>query len=263
MITCTNCQKRLPAGDPFCAYCGTRQPFRFPWFGRPGLASVPRPAFAAGWRTPPRYLVTALLGAALGAAGGAALGMALGNPWLGGSLGALGVGAAAAVAEQVAGPIPDQAGAQRFGLVLGATAGVLALPLGLLVLAVIAVSNMGLDGLAFVRQLMQARLSFGLLGALIGGAIGLLGGGGLGFYLGGGGYALGRRGALLGAALAWTVAAGAAGLFAGDYAGQVILVERLPAAQVGVGVVVIGGALLLAALRPALGRLRWWWVRRP
>ncbi len=263
MNTCANCQKHLPPGDRFCAYCGTRQPWRLlPWFGRSGVPAAP-PAFVAGWRTPPRQWVTAGLGAALGAAAGAVLGVALGQLWLGVALGALGVGAAAALADLTAGAIPDQAGAQRFGLVLGATAGLLALPLGLLVLAVVVVAEQGLAGLTFVRGLMQVEFSYGVLGTAIGSVVGGLGGGGLGAYFGRTGYDLGRRGALLGAALAWTVAAGAAGLIAGDYAGQIIGVDRLPAARVGLVVHIALGALLLAALRPALGRLRWWWLRRP
>ena len=59
------------------------------------------------------------------------------------------------------------------------------------------------------------------------------------------------------------MAAGLAGLIAGDYAAQIIGVERLPAARLGLGVELVAGALLLAALRPALARLKWWWARRP
>lgn len=263
MITCANCHKHSPAGDRFCVYCGTRQPWRLPWFASRGQPGVPRPEFAAGWRSLPRQWVTAALGGALGAAAGAAVGALLGQLWLGLIMGALGVAAGAAVADLTAGPIPDQAAAQRFGLVLGATAGLLALPLGLLVLAVIVVADQGLAGLTFVRGLMQVKFSYGVLGTLIGSTVGVIGGGGLGYYLGRTGYDLGRRGALLGAALAWTVAAGAAGLIAGDYAGQIIGVARLPAARLGLVVHIAVGALLLAGLRPALGRLRWWWVRRP
>ncbi len=263
MITCANCHKHLPAGDHFCAYCGTRQPWRLPWFAGRGLPVGQRPAFAAGWRTPPRQWVTAALGGALGATAGAAVGALLGELWLGLTMGALGVGAAAAVADLTAGAIPDQAAAQRFGLVMGATAGLLALPLGLLVLALVLGVNQGWEGLVFLRGLMQVKFSYGVLGTLIGTVVATIGGGGLGYYLGRAGYDLGRGGALLGAALAWTVAAGAAGLIAGDYAGQIIGVERLGAARLGVMVQIGVGALLLAALRPALGRLRWWWGRRP
>ena len=136
MISCTNCHKNLPAGDRFCAYCGTRQPWQLPLFGR-RLPTVPRPGGALGRWTPPRQWVTAGLGGLLGAAAGAGLGLALGQVWLGGVMGALGVGAAEAVADLTAGAIPDQAAAQRFGLVFGACAGLLALPLGLVVLALV------------------------------------------------------------------------------------------------------------------------------
>lgn len=266
MITCANCHKNLPAGDRFCAYCGTRQPFRLPWLGRaPAWASGTRPS-AASWRLGrpiPRHLVMAALGGGLGVLGGAGLGVLLGSGPLGAMLGGLGVGAAAAVAELTAGPIPDVNGAQRFGLVVGVLGGLLALPGGLLVVAAVMVANQGLDGLVFLRGLMQVNFTYGVLGTLVGAAVGTVAGGLLGYYLGLGGYRLGRRGALLGAALAWTLAAGVAGAIAGDYAAQIIGVERWPAARLGVVIQIVAGGVLLYALRPALARLRWWWARKP
>jgi hypothetical protein len=263
MVTCENCHKHLPAADRFCVYCGTRQPFRLPWLGR---RRVPTGPPVPVWRRAlhlSRYVLTAGLGGALGLVLGAVLGVALGSILVGGLMGGLGVAAAGFVAEQVAGPIPDRAAAQRFGLVLGVTSGLLALPLGLLVLAAVLVANQGMDGLVFLRGLMQVKFTYGLLGTVVGTAVGTLAGAVLGYYLGRTGYRLGRRGALLGAAVAWSVAAGLAGSFAGDYAGQIIGVDRMPAARLGVVVQILVGALLLALVRPALGRLRWWWVRRP
>ncbi len=268
MISCTSCHKTIPPGDRFCAYCGTRQPFRLPWLGR-----APAWATSAAGATPalpgrpggpiPRHLLSAGLGAGLGAMVGAAAGVVLGSLPLGAILGALGVGAAAAVAELTAGPIPDEKAAQRFGLVLGVLSGLLALPGGLLVLAAVVVADQGLDGLVFVRGLMQVKLTYGVLGTLLGTAVALFVGGLLGYFLGQTGYNFGRRGALLGAALAWTVAAGLAGLIAGNYAGQIIGVEQLAAARLGFVVQILVGALLLYLVRPAWGRLRWWWVRKP
>ncbi|MCC7359686.1 MAG: zinc ribbon domain-containing protein [Anaerolineales bacterium] len=260
MVSCATCHKVLPPADRFCAYCGTRQPFRWPWAARRGLPA------GLGWvrgQPLPRTWITGGLGAALGAGLGAAVGLALGSLWLMGVFGALGLGAAAALADLTAGAIPDRATAQRFGLAWGLTAGLLALPLGVLVLAVVVMADQGLAGLAFVRGLMQVKFSYGVLGTLIATAVGLAVGAAGGYYAGQGGYALGRRGALLGAALAWVVAAGLAGLIAGDYAAQIIGLDRLPAARLGLGVEIVVGALLLAGLRPALARLKWWWGRRP
>ena len=260
MVTCANCHKLLPGGDRYCAYCGTKQPIYIPYIGRMrwrgGPGGAPNRPLARQW-------ITGGLAAALGAGAGAAAGLALGQVWVCGVLGALGAGGVAAVADLTAGAIPDRGTAQRFGLALGLTAGLLALPLGVLVLTVVVVASQGLDGLAFVRGLMQVKFSYGVLGTLIGTAVALVAGAAGGYYAGQGGYTFGRRGALLGAALAWAVAAGLAGLIAGDYAAQIIGVERLPAARLGLGVELVAGALLLAALRPALARLKWWWARRP
>lgn len=269
MIDCPSCRKHLPAGVRFCAYCGAAVPFHWPWAGRHMARSAPkalaptRPRLAPLWQVRrPQWLLGAA-GALLGAVAGGLLGLALGQAAFGSLAGALGVGASALLGETVAGPIPDRRGAERFGLALGGLGGLLALPVGLLVVLAVTGWTGGWDGFRTLWALLRADPNLGLLG-LAAGALAGTGTGALsGYYLGGAGYRLGRRGAIVGAALAWTLAAILAGLITGDYASKALGAARVDAALLGGFIQVAGGALLLAALRRAVGRWRNLWMRRP
>jgi hypothetical protein len=202
-------------------------------------------------------------GGLIGAGAGGFLGLVAGEPSFGAVLGALGVGTSALLGEGFAGPIPDRRSAGRFGVVLGALGGLLALPAGLLVMLVVTAWAGGWEGLGTFWALLRANLNLALtwpaLGALAGTGLGALSG----YYLGRAGYTLGRRGAIAGAAVAWTLGAVLAGVLIGDFAGQTMGAPRLDAALLGSVVQFAGGALLLAGLRRFFGRWRNWWVRRP
>ena len=94
-MQCHACQKQLPLGDRFCAYCGAAQ-------GRRLLPGLSLPALRIRW------LPIAATGAVLGGAGGALLGSLVGGTWFGLATGAVGIGASAALGEVVAGAIPDR-----------------------------------------------------------------------------------------------------------------------------------------------------------
>lgn len=270
MQSCPACQKHLPSRDRFCAYCGAKLPRALPLVGwGPGQARVNPPVSQAtrgGWLLRNRLGAMAAVGGLLGAGVGGVLGQAFGNGVLGALVGGVGVGVAAAVGEGAAGPLPDERGAERFGAVLGGLGGLLALPVGVLVVASVVALAGGWAALATfageVRQNFNAGLVAPLAGALVGTVTGAL----AGYYLGLSGYRLGRRGAIAGAALAWTLAAVLAGLVAADQAAQSPVaagVARGQAAALGIVVQVGGGAALLAAGRRWLGRLRGWWAGRP
>src|SRR6185436_19999055 len=98
------------------------------------------------------------------------------------------------------------------------------------------------------------RLSGGfflsLPSALGGTLIGVIVGIGLGRLLGRAGYALvRRRGAILGAAVAWTAALALGGLFTGDLMGRLMEAPRLQSALIGIGVQIVLGALALIPIR--------------
>ncbi|MCC6192185.1 MAG: hypothetical protein IT318_24405 [Anaerolineales bacterium] len=210
----------------------------------------------------PQWLLGAA-GALLGAGAGLLLGLALGQAAFGSLVGALGAGASALLGETVAGPIPDRRGAERFGLAMGGLGGLLALPVGLLVVLVVTGWIGGWEGFRTLWALLRADPNLGVLGLAAGALAGTVAGALSGYYLGGAGYRLGRRGAIAGAALAWTLAAILAGFITGDYASKTLGVARVDAALLGGFVQVAGGTLLLAALRRAVGRWRNLWVRRP
>lgn len=272
MVDCPACRKHLPSGVRFCAYCGTAVPFHLPWpVRRParpvpvasGPAPRPLPAPARPWGLRQSQWLMGAAGGLLGAGVGGLLGVILGEGWVGAVIGGLGVGAGALLGEGLAGPIPDRRSAERFGILLGGLGGVLALQVGVLVVLLVTAWTGGWEGLRTLWALLRANFNLAFMGP----AVGALAGTGLGalsgYYLGRGGYNLGRRGAIAGAALAWMLAAALAGFITGDYIGQTLGAARVEAALVGIVVQVGGGALLLAAVRRGLGRWRNWWVRRP
>jgi hypothetical protein len=276
MQTCPTCKKVIPARDRYCVYCGSQLPRALPLLGwGPGQARVagaPQPSLAEAIRAPRTWLgrnrlgTMAVIGGLLGAGVGGVLGQAFGNVWLGGLAGAAGAGAATAVGEGVAGPLPDRRSAERFGLVIGALGGLLALPVGVIVTLGVLMLSMGWAGLsAYFTQLttdLTAALTPTIAGTIVGTVTGAL----AGYYLALTGYRLGRRGAIAGAALAWTLAAVLAGLVTADQAAQselVVDMARSQAAALGILLQVGGGAALLALMRGWLGRLRRWWVGRP
>ena len=271
MHTCPNCKKTLPIRDGFCVYCGTALPRALPWQGwlpARAQAGASRPAAAvggpAGWLARNRFRTMAVVGGLLGAGVGGILGQAFGNGWLGALVGGVGVGVAAAVGEGAAGPLPDRRSAERFGAVLGGLGGLLGLGVGVLVAAGVMGLATGWDGVVAYAALLGDDLSQALLGPIVGALVGTVTGALAGYYLSVSGYRLGRRGAIAGAALAWTLAAVLAGLVTADQVAQseaAAGVARGPAAALGIALQVGGGAALLAAGRRWLGRLRGWWLR--
>jgi hypothetical protein len=207
-----------------------------------------------------------VVGGALGLGVGGVLGQAFGNGILGALVGALGAGVAAAVGEGAAGPLPDRRSAERFGALLGALGGALGLLVGVIVAGAVLGLAGGWAGVGAYFAQLVGDLSQALLGPLSGALVGSVTGALAGYYLGVTGYRLGRRGAIVGASLAWTLAAVLAGLVTADLVAQTEAaagVGRGQAAALGILLQVGGGAALLAAGRRWLERLRGWWVRRP
>jgi len=250
---CPACHKTLPSNVRFCAYCGTDLCWRL----LPGL-SLPRV------RLPPRWQVTGGLAAVLGALGGAFIGLPVGSLLAGAFVGALALGAGAMFGEVATAAIPDQRAAERFGQALGALGGVLVVPGGLLTGLVITVWSGAPNTLQALIALLVAGLYLGLICAAGGALIGAAGGVILGGYTGRLGYALlRRRGAILGAALAWTVATVLGGLFAGDFAGRISGGAGSANATLGVILQALVGAALLPLARRVQRRWQGWLTGRP
>jgi hypothetical protein len=170
------------------------------------------------------------------------------------------------VGEGAAGPLPDRRSAERFGAVLGGLGGLLGLGVGIVVAAGVMALAAGWDGVVAYAALLGGDVLQALLGPIVGALVGTVTGALAGYYLGVSGYRLGRRGAIVGAALAWTLAAVLAGLVTADQVAQgemAVGAARGPAAALGIALQVGGGAAVLAAGRRWLGRLRGWWVGRP
>jgi hypothetical protein len=252
-MQCAACQKQIPSDDRFCAYCGAPQGRRL----LPGL-NFRLPGL------PVRWLPIALAGGLLGGAGGALLGGLVGGTWFGLLTGAVGIGASAALGEVVAGAIPDRRAAERFGEALGALGGCLVLLGGMLAAMLITAGFGAPQSLGALLLLLTGGFYLSLPGAIGGALIGILVGFGLGRLTGRAGYALfRRRGAILGAALAWTVSSALGALFAGDYIGRQAGAPRLQSAAIAVALQILLGALALIPLRSLHRRWRNWRSRRP
>jgi hypothetical protein len=250
-MQCPVCRKTLPTHDRFCAYCGVELGWRL----LPGV-SVPRLSLPARWK------VTGALAAVLGALAGAIIAVPFGSLWAGVFVGALGLGASAMLAEVVTAAIPDRRSAERFGQAMGVLGGGLVLPGGMLTGVIISLWGGGPRNLGALGALLVAGLYLGLICGVGGAVIGAAGGvivGGLAGRLGQ--AMLRRRGAILGAAAAWTVATVLGGLFAGDFAGRIAGARS--SATAGVIVQVLVGALLLLVVRRVQRRWQAWWTGRP
>lgn len=256
-MLCPTCHKNLPSDTRFCAYCGADLGWRL----LPGL-SLPRVALPARWH------LTGGLAAVLGGVGGAAIALPFASVWPGAVVGALGLGASAMFGEVASAAIPDRRAAERFGQALGALGGVLGLPGGFLTGLIITVWSGGPRNFGSFNALLIAGVYLGLIcgagGALIGAAGGMLVGG----FSGRAGQALlRRRGAILGAAAAWTTATVLGGLFAGDFAGRILgvagLAPGLSNATFGMLLQVLMGAALLPVARRVQRRWQAWFTGRP
>ena len=251
-MQCPVCRKTVPPNDRFCAYCGNDLGWRL----LPGV-SLPR------LRLPARWQVTGALAAVLGAVAGAIIALPFNSVWAGAFVGAVGLGASAMLAELITAAIPDRQAAERFGQAMGALGGGLVLPGGLLTGLIVTLWSGGqpsLDTLAVLGAGLRLGLICAVGGALIGGAGGVI----AGHFAGRVGYSLlRRRGALLGAASAWTVAGVLGGIFAGNYAASAAGAPAAASILLGVILQVLVGALLL----PVVGRIqrRWqgWRSGRP
>jgi zinc ribbon protein len=252
-MQCPACQKQIPTDDRFCAYCGAPQGRRL----LPGL-TLRLPSI------PVRWLPIAIAGAVLGGMGGALLGSVVGGPWFGLVSGAVGIGASAALGEVVAGAVPDRRSAERFGQALGALGGALVFPGAILAALLITAWYGAPHTLTEFVVLLSGGFYLSLPSAIGGALIGILVGFGLGRLSGRAGYTLlRRRGAILGAAVAWTLAGALGGLFTGDFAGRLAGAPRLQSAAIGVGVQILLGALALIPLGSLHRLWRGWRKRRP
>jgi hypothetical protein len=250
MLQCPTCHKTLPYGDRYCAYCGAALARRLPFGLRLSLPNL---------YIPRRQWMMAAGGAALGGMSGGLLGLMLGAAFVGFWVGAIGLGAGAMLGEAVAGAIPDRRSAERFGLIIGGLGGLLALVGGTLIAALFSLTDGDPAGVVEFFGLLTAGLPGTLASAIVGVGAGVL----AGRYFGAGGYLFGRRGAIVGAAAAWTLAGVLAGVVSGDYAGQITGADRVASATLGAVVQVLVGALLLFGLQGLVRRWRNWWARRP
>ena len=256
-MLCPTCRKTLPANVHYCAYCGADLGWRL----LPGL-SLPRVGL------PARGHVTGGLAAVLGGVSGALIALPFASVWPGSLVGALGLGASAMFAEAAVAAIPDRRSAERFGQALGALGGGLALPGGFLTGLIVTLWSGGPDTFRSFNALLIAGVYLGLICAAGGALIGTAGGMLVGGFAGRAGQALlRRRGAILGAAAAWTAATVLAGLFAGDFAGRILgtsgLAPWLPNATFGVIVQVLVGAASLPLARRVQRRWQSWFTGRP
>lgn len=257
MQPCPRCSKQLPSSVRFCAYCGAdlpRRPWRA-WLDTLTLPASARPAIALG-----------AAGALMGAGVGGLLGQLLGDPsagdvWLGGLVGAAGMGIASAWGDTLAAGHLDRDRARRFGQVFGGAGGALAFIGGVVVVMLIlwqAGQAAGLQpALAFVAAHFRAGLYLAFGGGFLGAATGILAGrfaARVGYQL------LQRRGAIIGAALAWTLGSIIGGLFVGNRAATLVGGDPVAGALLGMVLQVGLGALVLTqAQRLARG---WRLVRR-
>src|SRR4029079_270707 len=110
--------------------------------------------------------------------------------------------------------IPDRRAAERFSHVLGALGGATVLPGGFVIALTVAVSSGGTCNFCSFAALLIAGVYLGLICAAGGALIGALGGLLVSGFTGRLGQALlRRRGAIIGAAAAWTTAIVLGGLF--------------------------------------------------
>jgi hypothetical protein len=167
-------------------------------------------------------------------------------------------------AEVASAAIPDRRAAERFGQALGALGGALVLPGGFLTGLILTVWSGGPVTFRSFNALLIAGVYLGLIcaagGALIGAAGGLIVGGFTGRL---GQAVLRRRGAILGAAAAWTTASVLGGLFAGDFAGRISGASGPASATFGVVLQVLIGAALLPLARRFQRQWQAWFTGRP
>ena len=260
MQACPRCHKKLPGSARFCAYCGAnlpRRPWR-EWLSVLALPAASRPAVVMG-----------VLGAAVGALGGGALGQLLGDPaqadWLlGGLVGAAGMGIASAWGDTLAAGYLDRDRARRFGQVFGGFGGGLAALGGLLVAVLILWQASQPAGLAAAFAFLAANIAGGLRTAFTGGFLGAATGILAGRFAARIGYdLLQRRGAVIGAALAWTLGGIVGGLFAGDSAAKLAGGDPVAGALLGMVVQVALGAVVLTQVQWFVRGWRAWRRIRP
>jgi hypothetical protein len=254
-MLCPSCSKRVPDSVRFCAYCGAaiaRRPWR-EWLAAVSIPSVARPAALMG-----------VLGATLGAVLGGAIGRLLGDPaqgdaWLGGLVGAAGLGVASAWGDTIAAAYLDRDSARRFGQLYGAVGGALATAGGLLVTLLIWWQAGQPAGLPMALELIAGNLVSGLRAAIIAGFLGAATGILTGRFAARVGYQLlQRRGAVVGAALAWTLGGIVGGLFAGESAARLAGGDPVSGALLGMVVQVALGALLLTQFQRLVRAFRAW-----
>ncbi len=254
-MLCPRCTKRLPNSVRFCAYCGAaieRRPWQA-WLATLSLPAVTRPAAMLG-----------LLGAALGALIGGLTGQLLGDTsqgdvLMGGLVGAVGLGIASAWGDTFAAAHIDRESARRFGQVYGGLGGALAALGGLLVSVLIlwqAGQPAGVS--AFISLLTNHAVAVSrtaLIGGFLGAAIGIL----AGRFAARVGYdVLQRRGAVIGAAVAWTLGGIVGGLFAGDSSAKLAGGDPVAGALLGMVVQVGLGALVLTQFQRLATSWRAW-----
>ena len=260
-MLCPRCGKRLPGSVRYCAYCGAaidRRPWRA-WLATFTLPGAARPTALLG-----------LLGAALGALIGGLTGQLLGDAsqgdvLMGGLVGALGLGIASAWGDTFAAAHFDRESARRFGQAYGGLGGALA-AVGSLLVSVLIIWQFGQpSGLEALLSLISgyavAVLRTAIVGGLLGAAIGLL----AGRFTARVGYdVLQRRGAVVGAAAAWTLGGIVGGLFAGNSAARLIGGDPVSGALLGMVVQVGLGSLALTQFqRLAHGWRAWRRGQRP
>lgn len=260
MMHCPSCSKTLPTRVRFCAYCGTattRRPWQA-WLESVALPSVARPAALVG-----------VLGALLGALAGGLIGQLLGDPaqWdglLGGVVGAAGMGIASAWGHTIAAAYLDRDSARRFGQLYGGVGGALAVVGSLLVVVLILWQAGQPAGFANALQLIAANLVTGSRLALVSGFLGAATGILAGRFAARVGYQLlQRRGAVIGAALAWTLGGIVGGLFAGERAASLVGGDLVAGALLGMVVQVALGALVLTQVQRGVRAWRAWRRVRP
>jgi hypothetical protein len=256
-MLCPTCHKTLPPNIRFCAYCGAD-------LGRRLLPGVTLPRLGL----PARWHLTGGLAALLGGVSGAFIALPFASVLPGAFVGALGLGASAMFAEVASAAIPDRRAAERFGQALGALGGAMVLPGGFLIGLIITLWSGRPNTFGSFNALFIAGVYLGLICAAGGALIGALGGMLVGGFTGRVGQALlRRRGAILGAAAAWTAASVLGGLFAGDFAGRILgtsgLALGLSNAAFGVVVQVLIGAALLPLARRVQRRWQAWFTGRP